>query len=51
MTPGVVRLEEIRRNAREAVNCYFDETTLSPKLIRPHFVRDEVLAARNCPAR
>ena len=38
-------LDEIRRNVCEAVDCYFDETMPKPKLIRLHFVRDEVLAA------
>ena len=38
-------LEEIRRNVKEAVDCYFDETMTRPKLIRLHFVRDEVLEA------
>ena len=38
-------LEEIRRNVIEAVDCYFDETMPRPKLIRLHFVRDEVLVA------
>ncbi len=37
-------LEELRRNVREAVDCYFEETAAAPKLIRLHFVRDEVLA-------
>ena len=37
-------LEQLRANVKEAVNCYFDETMESPKLIRLHFVRDEVLA-------
>ncbi len=37
-------LEEIRANIREAVDCYFDETMERPKIIRLHFVRDEVLA-------
>lgn len=36
-------LEELRRNVREAVECYFDETMEAPKIIRLHFVRDEVL--------
>ena len=35
---------ELRRNVREAVECYFDETMQRPSLIRLHFVRDEVLA-------
>ena len=37
-------LEELRRNVKEAVDCYFDETMARPGLIRLHFVRDEVLA-------
>jgi len=37
-------LEELRANVREAVDCYFDETMEAPKIIRLHFVRDEVLA-------
>ncbi len=27
-------LEEIRRNVKEAVECYFDDTMLRPRLIR-----------------
>lgn len=37
-------VDEIRRNVKEAVDCYFDESMLRPRLIRLHFVRDEVLA-------
>ena len=37
-------LEQLRANVKEAVDCYFDETMEAPKLIRLHFVRDEVLA-------
>lgn len=37
-------LDELRENVRDAVRCHFDEGT-GPKLIRLHFVRDEVLAA------
>ena len=37
-------IEELRRNVREAVDCYFDATMERPVLIRLHFVRDEVLA-------
>lgn len=36
-------IDEVRRNVREAVECYFDEATPRPGLIRLHFVRDEVL--------
>ena len=47
-------VEEIRSNVKEArgceeirssVDCYFDDTMPRPKLIRLHFVRDEVLVA------
>ena len=37
-------LEELRRNVREAADCYFDDEATAPKVIRLHFVRDEVLA-------
>ena len=37
-------IEELRRNVKEAVECYFDATMKRPVLIRLHFVRDEVLA-------
>ena len=36
-------LEELRTNVREAVDCHFDETMESPKIIRLHFVHDELL--------
>lgn len=37
-------LDELRAMVKDAVNCYFDETMDAPKIIRLHFVRDEVLA-------
>lgn len=37
-------LDALRDNVRDAVRCHFDEGT-GPRLIRLHFVRDEVLAA------
>ncbi len=37
-------LEDLRVAVREVVDCYFDETMEAPKVIRLHFVRDEVLA-------
>jgi len=37
-------LDELRRNVKEAVGCYFDETMKLPGVIRLHFVRDEVFA-------
>jgi hypothetical protein len=36
-------LETLRANVKEAVSCYFDETMAAPKIIRLHFVRDEVM--------
>ena len=35
-------LDELRRNVREAADCYFDESTDRPRLIRLHYVKDEV---------
>jgi hypothetical protein len=37
-------LEELRAMVKEAVSCYFDETMELPKVIRLHFVREEILA-------
>ena len=36
-------LEELRQQARDAVQCHFDEGK-APEVIRLHFVREEVLA-------
>jgi hypothetical protein len=36
-------LDELRGRVRDAVACYFDESDEGPKIIRLHFVRDEVL--------
>jgi hypothetical protein len=30
---------------RDAVACHFDDVSKRPKIIRLHFVRDEVIAA------
>ena len=38
-------MDELRRNVRESVDCYFDDSTERPRLIRLHYVRDEVLVA------
>lgn len=35
---------ELRERIRDAVQCHFDPG-MAPKLIRLHFVRDEVIAA------
>ena len=37
-------IDEVRGNVREAVECYFDDPAARPRVIRLHFVRDEVLA-------
>ncbi|MCY7377453.1 MAG: hypothetical protein LH472_15950 [Pyrinomonadaceae bacterium] len=36
-------LETLRENVRDAVNCHFDEAD-KPKVMRLHFVREEVFA-------
>jgi len=35
--------EQVEVNARDAVRCHFDEEDL-PKIIRLHYVRDDVIA-------
>lgn len=40
----VESLDELHAQVRDAVACHFDPAD-KPKLIRLHFVRDEVLAA------
>ncbi len=37
-------LDELRAMVRDAVECYFDLDEERPKMIRLHFVRDEVMA-------
>jgi hypothetical protein len=37
-------VDELRAQVRDAVHCHFDAGA-TPKLIRLHFVRDEVIAA------
>ena len=37
-------IDELRDRIRDAVRCHFDEGNV-PKLIRMHFVRDEVFTA------
>jgi hypothetical protein len=37
-------LDELRNMVRDAVHCHFDESE-RPRLIRLHYVRDEVMAA------
>lgn len=37
-------MAELREHVRDAVRCHFEAESV-PKLIRLHFVRDEVIAA------
>ncbi|MDA0225672.1 MAG: 2-oxoisovalerate dehydrogenase [Proteobacteria bacterium] len=37
-------VEELHARVRDAVRCHFDEA-VAPRMIRLHFVRDEVIAA------
>lgn len=37
-------LDQLRANVRDAVHCHFDEGQ-GPRIIRLHYVRDEVMAA------
>lgn len=37
--------EELRAMVRDAVRCHFEDEASRPKLIRLHWVRDEVIAA------
>jgi len=34
--------EELKENVREALDCHFEPGEERPKLVRLHFVRDEV---------
>mgnify|MGYP001791601811 FL=1 len=36
-------IEELKQNVKEAVHCHFEENL--PKMIRLHFVKEEVFAA------
>ncbi len=40
---GAENLEELHANVRDAVRCHFEEGK-APKMIRLHFVHEEVLA-------
>jgi hypothetical protein len=37
--------DELREMVRDAVACHFEDASTRPKLIRLHYVRDEVVAA------
>ncbi len=38
-------LDALREMVRDAVRCHFPDEAARPKVIRLHFVRDEVIAA------
>lgn len=42
-------LADLRAQVRDAVRCHFDEGQ-EPKVVRLHFVREEVIAVCGCPA-
>lgn len=42
-TQGDTR-EELLRNIRDAVQCHFESAEQMPRILRLHYVRDEVLA-------
>ena len=44
ITTQAETLEQLRAMVRDAVSCYFDDPSQAPRIIRLHFVRDEVLA-------
>ena len=37
-------LDELRAMVKDAVACHFEDASSRPKIIRLHFVRDEVLS-------
>jgi predicted RNase H-like HicB family nuclease len=37
-------VEELRAMIRDAVHCHFDDPNQRPRMIRLHFVRDEVIS-------
>ncbi len=38
-------LEQLRNNIRDAVCCHFETPEEAPKMIRMHFIKEEVFAA------
>lgn len=36
-------VEDVKENIADAVKCHFDESSDMPKMIRLHFVREEIL--------
>lgn len=38
-------MDSLKANIRDAVACHFDDAASAPRIIRLHFVRDEILTA------
>ncbi len=38
-------IDELKVAVKDAVHCHFDDEAVRPKMIRLHYVRDEVFAA------
>lgn len=36
--------ESLKANIRDAVDCHFDDDASRPRVIRLHYVRDEIIA-------
>ena len=41
---GAVNMDDLHKKVREAVDCHFEPAD-KPKIIRLHFVREEIIAA------
>ena len=37
-------LDELKKNIREAVSCHFEGRQTIPKIIKLHFIKEEVIA-------
>jgi hypothetical protein len=37
-------IEELKLNIRDAISCHFDKESDIPKVVRLHFVRDEIFS-------
>jgi len=37
-------IDTLKKNIKEAVNCHFEESEM-PKIIRLHYIKEEVIAA------
>jgi hypothetical protein len=37
-------LDDLKEQVRDAIDCYYDDATARPAVVRLHFVRDEVMA-------